>query len=73
MPVYLVPQWCLTLCGPVDLSRPGYSVHGILQAGLEWVAMPSSRGSSQPKDPTQVSHIAAHVWATREAQEYWSG
>ena len=36
-----------------------YTVHGILQARiLEWVAFPSSRGSSQPRDPTQVSHIA---------------
>ena len=44
---------------------------GILQARiLEWVAMPSSRGSSQPKNQTQVSHIAGRfftVWATREA------
>ena len=44
---------------------------GILQARiLEWVAMPSSRGSSQPRDQTQVSHIAGGfftVWATREA------
>ena len=49
----------LTLCNPVDCSPPGFSVHGILQARvLEWVAMPSSRGSSQPKDWTQVSHIA---------------
>ena len=43
---------------------------------LEWVAMPSSRGSSQPRDQTQVSHIAGGFftfWATREAQEYWSG
>jgi len=42
---------------------------------LEWVAMPSSRGSSQPKDWTQVSCIAGGffaIWATREAQEYWS-
>ena len=43
----------------------------ILQARiLEWVAMPSSRGSSQPRDQTQVSHIAGGfftVWATREA------
>ena len=49
----------------------------ILQARiLEWVAMPSSRGSSQPKDQTQVSCIAGRFfinWATREAQEYWSG
>ena len=39
-------------------SPPGSSVHGILQARmLEWVAMLSSRGSSQPRDQTQVSHI----------------
>ena len=36
-----------------------YTVHGILQARiLEWVAIPYSRGSSQPTDQTQVSHIA---------------
>ena len=50
---------------------------GILQARvLEWVAMPSSRGSSQPKDQPQVSRVADGfftVWATREAQENWSG
>ena len=43
---------------------------------LEWVAKPSFRGSSQPRDPTQVSHIAGRFFinrATREAQEYWSG
>ena len=38
---------CLTLCDPTDCSPPGSSVHGILQARtLEWVAMPSSGGSS---------------------------
>ena len=46
-------------------------VHGILQARiLEWVAFPFSRGSSKPRDPTQVSHIAGGFfisWATREA------
>ena len=50
-----------------------YPVHGILQARiLEWVAFPFSRGSSQPKDQTQVSHIAGRFftsWATREALE----
>ena len=52
-------QLCLTLCDPVGSSRPGSSVHGILQARiLERVAMPSSRGSSQPRHRTQVSHIA---------------
>ena len=40
-------QFCLTLCIPMDCSPPGSSVHGILQARtVEWVAMPSSRGSS---------------------------
>ena len=40
----------------LNCSLPGSSVHGILQAGiLEWVTMPSSRGSSQPKDRAQVS------------------
>ena len=44
-------QLCLTLCDPMDSSPPGSSVHGILQARiLEWVAMPSSRGFSQPRD-----------------------
>ena len=43
----LVTKSCLTLCDHVDCSPPGSSVHGILQAKiLEWVAMPSSRGSS---------------------------
>ena len=41
---------CLTLCDPVDCSLPGSSAQGVLQARrLEWVAMPSSRGSSQPR------------------------
>jgi len=44
-------QSCLTLCDPMDYSPPGSSVHGILQARiLEWVAMPFSRRSSQPRD-----------------------
>ena len=52
----LVTQSCPTLCDPMDCSSPGSSVHGILQARiLEWVAVPSSRGSSQPRDGTQVS------------------
>ena len=49
-----VAQSCLTLCDSMN-----YTVHGILQARiLEWVAVPFSRGSSQPRDRTQVSHIA---------------
>ena len=47
------------LCDPVDCSPPGSSVHGILQARiLEWVAMPSSRGSSPPRDRTHVSYVS---------------
>ena len=47
----LVTQSCLTLCDPMGCSPPGSSVHGILQARiLEWVAMSSSRGYSQPRD-----------------------
>ena len=42
---------CLTLWDPMDCSLQGSSVHGILQAKLlKWVAKPSSRGVSQPKD-----------------------
>ena len=66
-----VAQSCLTLCIPMDCSPPGSSVHGILQTRtLEWVAISSSRGSSRPRDQTQVSHIAGRfftIWATREA------
>ena len=55
----LVARSNLTLCNPTDYSQPGPSVHGILQATvLEWVAMPSSSGSSPPRDQTQVSHMA---------------
>ena len=51
----LVAQSCLTLCNHMDFNPPGFSVHGILQARiLEWVAMPSSRGSLQAKDQIQV-------------------
>ena len=49
----LVAQSCPTLCDPMDCSPQGFSVYGILQAGiLEWVAIPSSRGSSQSRDQT---------------------
>ena len=47
-----VTQSCLTLCDPMDCSPPGSSVYGIFQGRmLEWVALSSSRGSSQPRDP----------------------
>ena len=66
-----VARSCPTLCDPVDCSPPGSSVHGIFQARiLEWVAISFSRGSSQPRDRTQVSRIAGrhlNLWATRQA------
>ena len=56
---------------PMDCSPPGSSVLGILQRRiLEWVAMPSFRGSFQPRDQIQVSFTAGRfftAWATREA------
>ena len=74
--LFFMVKWkllsCVRLCDPMD-----YTVHGILQARiLEWVAFPFSRASSQPRDQTQVSHIAGRFftnWAIRKAQEYWSG
>ena len=58
-----VAQSCLTLCDPMDCSLPGSSVHGILQARvLEWVAISFSRGSSQPRDRTQVSRIGGRCF-----------
>ena len=48
---------CLICCDPIDCSPPGFS-GGILQARiLEWISMPSSRGSSQPRDWTCVSYV----------------
>ena len=53
-------QKCPTLCNPMD-----YKVHGVLQARLlEWVAFPFSRGSSQPRDHTQVSRIAGRFFTS---------
>jgi len=61
-----VTQSCPTLCDPMD-----YTVHGILQARiLEWLAFPFCRGSSPPRDRTQVSHTIGGFftnWAIREA------
>ena len=52
-------QLCLNLCNPTDCSLSASSVHGILQARkLKWVAIPSFRGSSQPRDPTHVSYVS---------------
>ena len=65
-----VAQSCPTLCDPMDCSPPGSSVHGIHQARiLEWIAISFSRGSSQPRDRTQVSHIVGrcfNLWASRK-------
>ena len=48
-------QLCLTLCNPMNYSPLGFSRHGIFQAGvLQWVTMPSSRGSSQPRDQAHL-------------------
>ena len=55
-------QLCLALCNAVDCSLPGSSVLGILQAGiLEWVAVPSSRGASRPRDGTLLSCVGRQV------------
>ena len=63
----LVTQSCLTLCDPIDCCPPVYSVHGILQARIpEWVAIPFSSRSSQPRDRTQVSCVVCqvlYIWA----------
>ena len=66
-------QLCLTLCNPMDCSPPDSSVHGILQARiLEWVAIFFSRGSSWPRDRTQISHTAGRLltlWATKKSHK----
>ena len=70
----LIAQLCPTLFDPVDCSPPGFSVHGKSQARiLEWVAISSSRGSSQPRDRTRVSCSANRFFTirvTREALQY---
>ena len=68
LPFYVILRLCvlsqslqsrLTLCNPMDYNLPGSSVHGILQAKiLEWVAVLSSRGPSQPRDRTQASYVS---------------
>ena len=62
----LVAKSCLTLRNPMNCSPSGSSVHGISQAKiLEWVAISSSRGSSQSRDQTQVSCIASRFFTTK--------
>ena len=69
-----VAQLCLTLWDPMDCSLPHSSIHGIFQARvLEWVAISFSKGSSQPRDRTWVSHIIGRrfiIWATREVHSF---
>ena len=83
------PQSSLILCNPMGCSPPGSSVYGILQARIpEWVAIPSSRGSSWPRNWTRVSYIASTFftfWVTgkifmdpldpwsRSSLDPWSG
>ena len=58
--VVLVAQSWLTFCDLMDCSLPGCSVHGSLQARiLEWVAIPFSRASFQPRDRTQSPALQA--------------
>ena len=68
----LVDQLCLTLCNHMDCNLPDSSVHGILQARiLEWVAISYFRGSSWPRDQTQISYTAGRfftIWATSSVQ-----
>ena len=58
---------------PLDYSPPGSSVHGILQARiLEWIAMLSSRGSSQPRNQTRVSGISCIAYSYSIKRSYLS-
>ena len=70
----LVAQSCLTLSDSMHCSPPGFFVHWILQATiLQWIAIPFSRISSQPRDQTQISHIGGRfltIWATRKAWKW---
>ena len=65
--LFLLPaqslQLCLTLCDPMDCSPPGSSVHGILQSRiLEWIAMPTSWGSSSSRDQTCLLCLLHCMW-----------
>ena len=66
----LVAQSCPALCYSMDCSSRGSSVHGIFQARiLDWVAMIFSRGSSQPRNQTQISCIAGRFFTIRATRE----
>ena len=68
LPEVKVAQLCPTLCDPMNCNLPDSSVHGILQARiLEWVAIPFSKGSFQPRGWTQVTRVESRfftIWAT---------
>ena len=74
-------QLCLTLCKPMDCGPPGSSVHGDSPGkDMEWIFMPSSRGSCQPRDQTYISYISwigrwvlfhyCQLWSPRK---HWDG
>ena len=66
----LCAQLYPTFCNPIDCSLPSFSVHGILQARiLEWVVISFSKGSSPPRDLTQVSYIAGRFFTTQDIRE----
>ena len=66
----LVAKSCLTLWDPGDGSQMGSSVHGVSQARLlEWVAISFSRGSSWPRDWTQISYIAGGLSTNQTTME----
>ena len=75
----VIDSWKWKLLSRVQLFATPWTIQSMEFSRpeiLEWVAFPFSRGSSHPRDQTQVSHIAGRfftIWTTREAQEYWSG
>ena len=77
--VFIFVVWLLScvwlLCGPMDCSPPGPTVHGTYQARLlQQIAISSSRRSSQPRNSTCISCIGRYIlyrWATREAPKYY--
>ena len=69
-----VAQLCPTLCEPMDCNPPGSSVLGIFKAGiLEWIAISSSRGSSQPRYWTHISCIGRRILHHQATWEAHSG
>ena len=67
----LVSQLCPTLCHPMDCRPPGSSLQRIPQASiLEWVVISFCRGSSQPRDQTQVSCVGRQILYHWEASVY---